>query len=232
VRGVPRVGPYGLDVTFPGGRGGAPPPTAVADGAGKTAEDAYSGTNVQEDGVDEPDLVKTNGRQAFVVIGDRLRALDVRARPRPLGTLRLARGGANELLLHGDRLLVLSRVAVLPVPDGPVGIRAPFVPMRSVVTEVDVGDPARMRVVRTLELDGTHLAARLVGRSVRIVLSASLGDRPQVRASGDPGDRGRGTRRSAQRRDRAGGGRTQLAPVLHTPDTREGLAHGRPRAMP
>ena len=184
---LPLVGPYGLDVTFPGGRGGAPPPTAVADGAGKTAEDAYSGTNVQEDGVDEPDLVKTNGRQAFVVIGDRLRALDVRARPRLLGTLRLARGGANELLLHGDRLLVLSRVAVLPVPDGPVGIRAPFVPMRSVVTEVDVGDPARMRVVRTLELDGTHLAARLVGRSVRIVLSASLGTGLRFERPATPG---------------------------------------------
>ena len=119
--------------------------------------------------------MKTNGRHAFVVVGDRLRAVDVRARPRLVGTLRLARGGANELLLHGDRLLVLSRVAMLPVPDGPVGIRAPFVPMRSVVTEVDVGNPARMRVLRTLELEGTHLAARLVGRSVRIVLSASLG---------------------------------------------------------
>ncbi len=186
---LPLVGPYGLDGVG-GARVGAPPPTAVSDGAGKTADDAYSGTNVQEEGVDEPDLVKTNGRQAFVVIGDRLRALDVRTRPRLLGTLRLAGGGVSELLLHGDRLLVLSRVAVLPVPGGPAGIRAPFVPMRSVVTEIDVGDPARMRVVRTLELDGAHLAARLVGRSVRIVLSASLGigirfERPATPGAGD-----------------------------------------------
>jgi hypothetical protein len=171
---LPLVGPYGLEGTFAGSRAGPLPPSAVGDSGGKSAPVEFSGTNVQEEGVDEPDLVKTNGRHAFVLVGDRLRAVDVRARPRLVGTLRLARGGASELLLHADRLLVLSRVA-LPVPDSAPGIRAPFVPMRSVVTEVDVGDPARMRVVRTLELEGTHLAARLVGRSVRVVLAASLG---------------------------------------------------------
>ena len=145
-------------------------------GRRKAAGDAFSGTNVQEEGVDEPDLVKTNGRHAFVVVGNRVRAVDVRSRPRLVGTLGLEQG-ASELLLHGDRLLVLSQVVGgLPVPGSRAGIRAPSpVPMRSVVTEVDVGNPARMRVVRTLELEGTHLAARLVGRSVRIVLAAPLG---------------------------------------------------------
>jgi hypothetical protein len=174
---LPLVGPYGLGVAYPGSRAGALPPGAVADsGAKKGAEDAYSGTNVQEDGVDEPDLVKTNGRHAFVVVGDRLRAVDVRGRTRLVGTLRLAQV-ANELLLHGNRLVVLSRVVLGPQPVAP-GIRAPWpVPANSVVTEVDVGDPARMRVVRTLELEGTHLAARLVGRSLRIVVAAPLGQR-------------------------------------------------------
>ena len=118
---LPLVGPYGLDGTFAGARVGPLPPSAVGDTVGRTAADAFSGTNVQEEGVDEPDLVKTNGRHAFVVIGDRVRAVDVRARPRLVGTLRLARGGSNELLLHGDRLLVLSRVAMLPDARRPGG---------------------------------------------------------------------------------------------------------------
>ena len=196
---LPLVGPYGLEGTFAGSRVGLIPPSAVGDTAGKSAGEAFSETNVQEEGVDEPDLVKTNGRHAFVVIGDRVRAVDVRARSRLVGTLRLPRGGANELLLHGERLVVLSRVAMVPGPDATVGIRAPFVPMRSVVTDVDVGDPARMRVVRTLELEGTHLAARLVGRSLRIVVSASLGtgltfERPATQA---PDEAARVTARNA-----------------------------------
>ncbi len=173
---LPLVGPYGFDGGFLGSRVGALPPGAVADSGAKSAVEAFSGTNVQEEGVDEPDLVKSNGRHAFAVVGNRVRAVDVRSRPRLVGTLGLAQG-ASELLLHGDRLLVLSHVVgAVPVPGSRTGIRAPTpVQMRSVVTEVDVGNPARMRVVRTLELEGMHLGARLVGRSVRIVLAAPLG---------------------------------------------------------
>jgi hypothetical protein len=148
----------------------------VDSGAEKTAGEEFSGTNVQEDGVDEPDLVKTNGRHAFVVVGDRVRAVDVRGRPRLVGAVRVAYG-ANELLLHGNRLLVLSRVAAkLPGDVAQPGIRAPWpMQLNTTLTEVDVSEPARMRIVRSLELEGTHLAARLVGRSARIVLAAPLG---------------------------------------------------------
>ena len=40
-------------------------PTAVA----KEAAPTYSTTNVQEEGVDEPDLVKTDGTTIFTVVG-------------------------------------------------------------------------------------------------------------------------------------------------------------------
>ena len=66
------------------------------------------------------------------------------------------------------------RVVALPVPGGPAGIRAPFVPMRSVVTEVDVRDPARMRVVRTLELDGyARIDFRLSANGVPYYIEAN-----------------------------------------------------------
>ena len=210
---LPLVGPYGLDGTFAGARVGPMPPSAVGDTAGKTAADAFSGTNVQEEGVDEPDLMKTNGRHAFVVIGDRVRAVDVRARPRLVGTLRLARGGTNELLLHGDRLLVLSRVAMLPVPDGPAGIRAPFVPMRSVVTEVDVGDPARHARPRDARAGGNpprRSARRPLGADRPLRLA---GNRTEVRAPGRhrrrrrPRGSRRGTPRSSELPTRVAGSR-------------------------
>ncbi len=51
---------------------------AAAEGRGD-AGDSYSTTNVQEAGIDEPDLVKSDGKRAFVVAGSTLWALDVRA---------------------------------------------------------------------------------------------------------------------------------------------------------
>src|SRR3954471_10846792 len=59
----------------------APPP------APETPGDS-SQTNVQEAGVDEPDFVKSDGTHLFVVVGNRLNAVDARAAtPKLLGSL-------------------------------------------------------------------------------------------------------------------------------------------------
>ena len=50
----------------------------------------------------------------------------------------------------------------------------PYQPAQSVLAEVDVSDPARLRLVRTLTLDGSYVAARLVGSVARIVAAAQV----------------------------------------------------------
>jgi len=163
------VGPYGL-----GGR------TAIAEtmarGAAPQQGVDFSGTNVQEEGVDEPDIVKTNGNTLFAVANGRLNAVDVRtAAPRLLDTLQLDQRQSHELLLHGDRLLVLSRGGfwIEPLPGIAARI-APYAPAQSSLAEVDVSDPGRLRLVRTLTLDGSYVAARLIGGSARIVVGAQI----------------------------------------------------------
>ena len=63
---------------------------------------------------------------------------------------------SHELLLHGDRLLVLSRGGywVEPLPGDRRADRAVPARRRSVLAEVDVSDPSGLRLVRTLTLDG------------------------------------------------------------------------------
>jgi uncharacterized secreted protein with C-terminal beta-propeller domain len=177
------VGPYGL-----GGQvvalGGVP--SDAREAAPKQGVD-YSGTNVQEEGVDEPDLVKTNGTTLFAVAGGKLHSVDVRtAKPRLLDTLGLEPGLSHELLLHGDRLLLLSRGGywVDPLPATAARMM-PFAPAQSVLAEIDVSDPGALRVVRTLSLDGAYVAARLVGGSVRIVAASQVpGKLPFVQPKG------------------------------------------------
>src|SRR5215218_6175649 len=91
-----------------GGDGSAPAPVAAPVPA--AGGEGTSQTNVQEAGVDEPDWVKASGTTLFVARGGELRAIDASGdRPRSLGAVDVP-GFAQDLLLHGDRALVIATV--------------------------------------------------------------------------------------------------------------------------
>jgi uncharacterized secreted protein with C-terminal beta-propeller domain len=144
-------------------------PDAAAGGELAAAEPAASSaTNVQERGVDEPDLVKSDGSHVFAIAGRRLQAVEA-AGPALAGSLvlpsgpgRAHYGAEHELLLAGDRALVISTSYIS---------RAPWT--RTVLTEVDVSDPAAMRAVRTMTVDGAYVNARLTGGTARVVTSSA-----------------------------------------------------------
>ena len=183
------VTPYGLDgggLVYKTGRRDVMPAIESAEGvpalSGSADTQGFSRTNVQEAGVDEPDLVKTDGKHLFTVINGVLRAVDLRdGTERSVGSLPLE-GDGHELLLAGDRLLVLANVMPpnmedpgIPVPQGEVRIQSMMIaPAESLLSEVDVSDPARMRVLRTLKLDGTRGAARLIGDVARVVVHSNM----------------------------------------------------------
>jgi Beta propeller domain len=147
-----------------GGRddGPLPPPQSGVgeDGAGRGGqEEDFSRTNVQEAGVDEPDIVKTDGSRLFVLARGVLHAVDARAAtPRRIGSLELGGDYGHELLLRGDRALVIF----LRGAD-------------THIAEVDVSDPAAMRVRRTLVVDGWYLSARQTGATARVVIRSNPG---------------------------------------------------------
>jgi uncharacterized secreted protein with C-terminal beta-propeller domain len=133
------------------------------------AEEGSSGTNVQEVGVDEADIVKTAGSRIFAVAGTRLYAVHADG-PRLIGSLELP-GYGHELLLRGNRMLVISHDAPADVGPQPLlETRIIADPGVTVLTEVDVSDPAAMRVVRTERIRGVHVSSRLTGRTARVVV--------------------------------------------------------------
>jgi uncharacterized secreted protein with C-terminal beta-propeller domain len=151
----------------------------------------YSTTNVQEEGVDEPDIVKTDGRRLVALAGNHLRVVDVTGdQPRLRASLPLVDGG-QELLLAGDRVLVISpsghayggaaRPMPMPVEPGAasdVAVSPPpgdpgFYQPRTTVTVVDVSDADAPKVTSKLELDGNYVASRVTDGVARLVLRAT-----------------------------------------------------------
>jgi hypothetical protein len=171
--------------------GPMPPTAATAESGARASEPAadkatdgsgFSGTNVQEAGVDEPDTVKTDGRRLFTVARGRIQALEVTdGQPRAVGSLEVADGGAAQLLLSGDRLLAISPswMAEPLAENGGFAEKGAAADMampgreRTALRLIDVSDPTRMRVLSTLEVDGHLSGARMIGDVVRVVTSAA-----------------------------------------------------------
>jgi uncharacterized secreted protein with C-terminal beta-propeller domain len=169
----------GDDAEQEGADGAADTDAGAAPTAGTTPDDV-SGTNVQEQGVDEPDRLKTDGEVAYTTIGGRLRVLDITGDdPEELATLDLAGGWGAELLLDGDRLLVTSGGGpVLPFAGESLGSDQGMpVPGggATTLTSIDVSDPSAPEVTERLILDGATLSSRMVDGVARVVIRTEPG---------------------------------------------------------
>lgn len=147
-------------------------------GASIAGED-YSTTNVQEGGVDEPDLVKTDGSYLYSVMQGRLRILDVTGdTPVVVHEEPAGEGWGQELLLAGDRLLVLGSGAhdvsmpVEPLADAARGLMFSPVPSTGTTkaTLYDVSDPRSPILVEELQVEGWRVAARMIDGVARLVV--------------------------------------------------------------
>ena len=169
--------------------GMAPAATSAPTSDARGGED-FSQTNVQEAGVDEPDIIKSDGRRMFVVRGNRLQVIGVAGdqAPRVLGSVELPPGGEHSLLLHGDKVLAFSRGYVdLPTPvpgesppapppsDNVASSPAPgysFSYGTTTLSLVDVSDSSAPRVTRTMTAEGGYIDARMTGSVARVVVDA------------------------------------------------------------
>jgi Beta propeller domain len=177
--GIKRVGPYGWDtlgydrdlmVFAEGATQTSPTPLTASRAQGGNAMGASTasatGTNVQEEGVDEPDVVKTNGTLLVRMQGTRLTTYDVSgARPEQLATLRLDDISAAEILLVEDTVIVLGLDDESANPTG-----------RTRMIHVDVADPSAPQVAESSVFSSTLLGATQHGTTVRLTLSEGLPD--------------------------------------------------------
>ncbi len=152
--------------------------------ADKPPSPEFSETNVQEEGVDEPDLLRTDGKHLYTLLNGQLTVFEVRdGTPAKVGELRLpdAAMASRDLLLSGDRLLALGQTydvlpmekpsARAPNPGGASIAPVPRAPS-SVLTQIDVSDRGAPRVTGSIVIDGAYVNARLVDGVARIVIES------------------------------------------------------------
>ena len=175
---IERVGPYGLDDPFHGWWGGR----AVAeDGADQAAAEPssngraqnFSETNVQVEGVDEPDIVKTDGKRIVLLSEGMLIVADVTEdEPRVTGRLHLGSRSVQSLFLSEDRVLLFGSLwtAYHPLASSDAAFAPQYQSPSMELVEVDIS--AEPEIVRSITIDGQFISGRMVGDTVRLVSSS------------------------------------------------------------
>ncbi|MXV89890.1 MAG: benzoate transporter [Acidimicrobiia bacterium] len=182
-----RVGPYGLDgdrfgpffgaqaaaeeaeaAIATADRAAAPAPAVAGNDGGAGGPD-FSGTNVQVIGVDEPDIVKTDGRRIITVRNGTLTVVDITgAEPTITGRVLLGERWGGELLLHGDRALVINNhygtIQPLSADDRIGGYSRDIVIIDEILLD---GTPRRGRSLHT---EGRYVSSRSIDGTARVVI--------------------------------------------------------------
>jgi hypothetical protein len=154
-----------------------------------TVPGSYSSTNTAVAGVDEPDIVKTDGRRIVTITGNVLRVVDAQTH-QLTGVLDLSSGSGFTsvtpagLLLAGNHALVLFNQIPYPIeglptgasasgPSGPAAQQsaAPAIlgPQLALV-DLSAGTP---RIVSQYTMDGSLVDARQLGSVARVVVQSA-----------------------------------------------------------
>jgi len=200
-----RVGPYGFDSGgwYGGpswGRGIEVEEMAVDDMAADTADFAtaeesagsvafdgddsaaptegvdFSGTNVQELGVDEADIVKTDGERVYVLAANRLTVIDAETRTE-LSSIELPQAYQAEMFLAGDEILVIGSTwldrGFATDADKGMAIEEPWYGTSIVrLTRISVaGTDAEL--IESIVIEGDYVSARSVDGIARVVIRSN-----------------------------------------------------------
>lgn len=148
----------------------------------------HSTTNVQVEGVDEGDIVKTDGAYLYVIHGQTIMIVQVAtpASMKVVSTLNFTKDNFNpvDLYIDGDRLTVIGsswKQGPMPLRSDAMQKNIAFSSMPTRwgggLTEVriySVSDHRAPKIERTVSFDGNQISTRMIGSKLYLVMNQGL----------------------------------------------------------
>ncbi len=170
---------------------------AAPEASGAKGTDDFSTTNIQVEGVDEADIVKTDGEYIYTAVNNHVVIIDA-STMEVASTINLSKTNVRDIYINGDRLVifgnnysyyytysgragaiepaVMEDVDTMIAPD--VGIAPPLPPRMNqpaaYIKVFDVTDKTSPVLSRELNINGTHHNSRMIGDYVYAVVNAPV----------------------------------------------------------
>lgn len=141
----------------------------------------HSGTNNQVEGVEEGDIVKTDGKYIYSAGKNVLRIIN--ADPSKLSVLSTipCRNGISEIYIYGNKLIVINGASTirfaLPEKKYEVVAEMLFEKQLSASTNVriyDIADSKKPKLLQDKDYEGSYVSSRMIGDNVYVITNANV----------------------------------------------------------
>ncbi len=180
------VGNYFTDGMFMKGGIVAMSAESAVSAAPQSSGRSFSETNIQVEGVDEADIIKTDGNYIYAVANNRLYIAEAypARKAELLSTTKLKDFNPQELFIQGDRLLLFGtsnhgdiEPRVYDSSAGSAKIAPEMYPSPRYFSTVsvklyDISDREDPELLRTVEFEGSYLSSRKIGSDVYFVVNS------------------------------------------------------------
>ena len=143
----------------------------------------YSETNIQVEGVDEPDVVKTDGTYLYILVDSKIYI--VKAYPAEEATALSIISFDNDVnvrnfFINKDHIIVFGNSDRYPIIYDDIAINE-YCPFwwgisTTVINIYDVSDRENPELVNDIELDGSFFDARMIGDYIYVIATEYSGD--------------------------------------------------------
>lgn len=134
------------------------------------SSDDYSRTNVQVQGVDEADIIKTDGQYIYAVIYNDLHIIKAYPAGEIAAVAKISFSSRpSEIYLDGDRLVVIGADNQIMNSEVYRGFRrqSPY----TFVNVFDLSNPVEPKQIRTLDFEGSYRDSRLIAGNLYLILN-------------------------------------------------------------
>ncbi|MFZ2632926.1 MAG: beta-propeller domain-containing protein [Desulfosalsimonadaceae bacterium] len=139
----------------------------------------FSGTNIQEAGVDESDVVKTDGDYLYVASDSDVRIIAAKpAESMNVVSYVKAGGSIDSIYLYGGKLVAIYRPSsgvdepIVYREDEKISVGMPYwIPYqeKTGILIVDVSNPAAPATIKDIQVDGYLVTSRITGGNLHVV---------------------------------------------------------------
>lgn len=166
---------------------------SVQKSAGAAAPDMnadYSRTNIQVEGVDEADIVKTDGKYAYAVSGGKIFIVNAypAASAKVLSVIAM-NASVSEIFVNKDRLVAFGSAygveilsaggrSIPAVSELAMPYRPYYSTQRTFVNVYDISDKTSPSLARNISIDGGYFDSRMVGDYVYAITNQPIYGKP------------------------------------------------------